>query len=490
MAMVKTRSGIFVPSDLAPTRRVNARWDAAQTTHNNYKHWANADGLSATSAASPGVRRLLRNRSRYEYDNNSYLNGMIKTLAFDCIGTGPRLQMQTGDEELDQRIEEDFNTWSDAIGFAAKLRTMRQSKARDGEVFAMFCNNPRIGVKAGGIELDLQLLETEMISASMFAIEKTRDGVPGVMETDGIILDEYFNPVTYLVLPEHPGSMGWTKSIAKYIKVPAGAMLHYFSPDRPGQTRGIPETTPALNLCAQLRRWTLATLTAAENIANITGVILSKTMPNYDGDYELESPEAMDTIELERGMFTVLPENWGIEQPKAEQPTSTYAEFKQELINEIARCLNMAYNKAAGNSSKYNYASGRLDFQTYFKFLEVERSVVNTTVADPTLHNWLDEWQYVTGLSVKSRKHTWFYDGAEHVDPQKEANATKVRLANGTTSIPREYAKRGLDWREEFTKNAEALGVTFEEYQRLVRNGIFENPLIIQEVKEDEETDR
>ena len=50
---------------------VRARYDAAITTADNVRHWANADGLSADAAASPDVRQTLRNRSRYEAANNS-----------------------------------------------------------------------------------------------------------------------------------------------------------------------------------------------------------------------------------------------------------------------------------------------------------------------------------------------------------------------------------------------------------------------------------
>ena len=45
---------------------------------------------------------------------------------------------------------------------------------------------------------------------------------------------------------------------------------------------------------------------------------------------------------------------------QAEQPTTTFAEFKHEILNKIARCLNMPFNVGAGNSSGYNYASERL----------------------------------------------------------------------------------------------------------------------------------
>ena len=45
-----------------------------------------------------------------------------------------------------------------------------------------------------------------------------------------------------------------------------------------------------------------------------------------------------------------MPGGWKMSQIEAEQPATTYAEFKREILNEIARCLNMPYNVAAGNS--------------------------------------------------------------------------------------------------------------------------------------------
>jgi len=48
-------------------RRVRAGFDSAETTDHSRCHWARAD-----AAASPEVRRTLRNRARYEVANNSY----------------------------------------------------------------------------------------------------------------------------------------------------------------------------------------------------------------------------------------------------------------------------------------------------------------------------------------------------------------------------------------------------------------------------------
>jgi capsid protein len=76
---------------------------------------------------NPEVRRILRNRARYEVANNSYAKGIALTLANDTIGTGPRLQMLTDDAEANARIEDAFEQWSRAVDLAGKHRTMRRS---------------------------------------------------------------------------------------------------------------------------------------------------------------------------------------------------------------------------------------------------------------------------------------------------------------------------------------------------------------------------
>ncbi len=61
-------------------------------------------------------------------------------------------------------------------------------------------------------------------------------------------------------------------------------MIHYFRADRPGQSRGIPEITPALPLFAQLRRYTLAVLAAAETAADFAAVLYTDAPANGEAD--------------------------------------------------------------------------------------------------------------------------------------------------------------------------------------------------------------
>ena len=46
----------------------------------------------------------------------------------------------------------------------------------------------------------------------------------------------------------------------------------------------------------------------------------------------------------------------------------------------------MPFNVAAGNSSGYNYASGRLDHQTYYRAIRIDQAHLARTVLDRPQH--------------------------------------------------------------------------------------------------------
>jgi lambda family phage portal protein len=437
--------------------RVRGRYDAAATTDENRRHWANADSLSANAANNPQVRQTLRSRARYEVSNNSYARGIVLTLANDCIGTGPRLQMLTDEAEANRVVEQEFMQWADSVGLPEKLRTMRMARAESGEVFGMLVANPRVDSQ---VKLDLRLIEADQVTTPDLIRQ------PATLSAiDGIVFDSFGNPVEYHVLKSHPGDT-LARFTLDYDRVPASSVIHYFRNDRPGQSRGIPEITPALPLFAQLRRFTLAVLAAAETAADFAAVLFTDAPANGEAD----PVEPMDLVELERRMATVLPGGWKLSQIQAEQPATTYGEFKKEILNEIARCLNMPFNVAAGNSSGYNYASGRLDHQTYYKSIRVDQDHLGLAVLDRVLRAWLDEAILISELlplwmrtaAFRDLPHQWFWDGQEHVDPAKEASAQATRLQNHTTTLAYEYARQGRDWESELRQRAKEVALMQE----------------------------
>ncbi len=436
----------------ATVRRVHvrAKFDSAQSTADNRRHWANADALSPNAAVTSAIRATIRNRSRYEAANNSYARGIVLTLANDVIGTGPRLQMllaDAGGEAANQTIEREFTAWARVVDLAGKLRTMRMARAQDGEAFAMFLTNGELN---HAVKLDLRLLEAEQVA------NPTWGGAAD--EADGIRFDAAGNPSTYTVLRQHPGSVAVLEPTAAD-QVPAAFMIHWFRADRPGQARGLPDLLPALPLFAQLRRYTLAVLGAAESAANIA--VLMKTNAPAGGEAAEVAP--MLEMEFSPNMAVFAPEGWEPSQVKAEQPTTTYADFKREILNEVARCLNMPYNVAACNSSTYNYASGKLDHQTYYKSVRVDQAHCEAVVLDRILAAWLAEAVKVYRFELPDAvPHQWFWDGNEHVDPAKEASAQATRLSSHTTTLAAEYARAGKDWEAELRQRAKEVALMKE----------------------------
>jgi len=120
----------------------------------------------------------------------------------------------------------------------------------------------------------------------------------------------------------------------------------------------------------------------------------------------------------------------------------------------------MPFNVAVGNSSGYNYASGRLDHQTYYKSIRVDQSHIDAVVLDHILRAWLNEAVLVSDLlplwmrNSPVPEHQWFWNGQEHVDPAKKANAQATRLENHTTTLAVEYARQGRDWEAELRQRA------------------------------------
>lgn len=441
---------------LWPFKHLRARYDAAQTTAENARHWAMADGLSPDAAMTPDVRRTLRNRARYEVANNSYAKGMVLTIAGDCVGTGPRLQLLTEDNETNRIVEQAFAEWVTAVDLAGKLRTLRMAKATDGEAFAVLVNNPALDHP---VKLDIRTIEADRVTSPP-------EWMGELDIVDGIELDRYGNPTAYHVMKDHPGQI--TLTSARFERIPASAVIHWYRADRAQQHRGVPEMTPALPLFAQLRRYTLAVLGAAETAADFAAVLYT----DAPAGGEATPVEPLDVIELEKRMATTLPDGWKLGQIKAEQPGTAYAEFKREILGEIGRCLQVPINVITGDSSQHNYASGRLDHQTYFKSLRIEQAHLGRVVMDRIFSAWLVEAALLRMFrlfqAIGAMPHQFFWDGIEHVDPAKEANAQATRLSSHTTTLAYEYARQGKDWEAELRQRAKEqnlmkeLGLTAE----------------------------
>lgn len=417
--------------DVKDIKFVNASYDTADTYTQNENRWKFATTTTPNQANNLDVRTTLRNRARYEFDNNTYCFGLIDTLAKDTIGTGPRLQM-IDSSELAKKLEKDWGNWVRETDYTKKLLLMRTAKARDGESFALKVNKKRL---KNPVKLFLQILECDRISSHYNS--KTT--------VDGIWLDKFGDPEAFNLLDINPSDNGGG-FIGKGKQIKAEDMLMYAHTTRAGQVRGVPEITSALQLFVQLRSFTLSVLTSAETASNFSAIMHTDATAEESDEF----PEDFAEVDLKRNTMMNLPFGWKITQLKPEQPITNFTEFRNAILNEIARCLQIPFNVASGNSSDYNYASGRLDIVNYQKSIDVERFKIDREINDPVFFDYAREWMVVHGVpeGALDLAHTWMYDGREHVDPVKNAKAQETRMLTGITNLAIECAKDGSDWEE------------------------------------------
>lgn len=384
-----------------------------------------ADGLSSAAANSYSIRKNIREKSRYEYCNNSFAKGIAWTLATDLVGTRVRIQFNTGDKRWDRFAESAVTRWMKATKLAKKLRTGRIARSVDGEAFFIKVYSPRM---RGKVKVGIRLVECDHFDDPNHYDTQNR--------ISGITIDPRDSePLSYTMMRQHPGSnfIDWN---AKTDVLSERDVFHWFRPERGGQIRGVSETCQSLTMYAQLRRWTLATLDAAETAASIAGLLETQAMPmdemglpDYDTDVE-----AFDTIAIEHGMIMNAPRGHKFSQIKAEHPTSTYNEFRNAVVGEAGRGEMLPANKARGSSEGLNYASGRLDYQTYYEYQDTERC----DLSDDGLDKFL-EWFFIEGRLIYPEfadidldelpDHEWYFDGHPHVDETKHANATTMMVA-------------------------------------------------------------
>lgn len=421
---------------------IRARYDNAYTTAENERNWAGVDVLSARSANSYWVRRQLRLRSRHEVSNNPFLYGIATNNADDMVGSGPTLQLLTSNPEYNREVERSWASWCAAVGFTQKLRGCKLAKTVDGEGFLVLKTVEDLEHPVKLYPCDL---EADQISTP--APRNLTD-----WWVDGVTLHPITGkPVQYHVLKIHPGDLLYPGlNPLAYEDLPARYVIHWFDQFRPGQVRGIPTFTSALDLFSELRSFRRATLQAAQIAADFA-VALESEMPANDEDADAEY-EPFKRVPIDRGTMSVLPAGMKPTKLGNDAPSTTYEMFQEKCLAEACRPLAYPLNLALGTSQKFNFSSAKLDHINYRAALVTERGRCEEAVLRPLFREWYTEAVLSGAIpaydGLNLPPSAWYWPGFEPLDPTVDAQADHERLSNGTLTWQEFWARRGRDWRD------------------------------------------
>lgn len=414
----------------------------------------------------------LRARTLHEIKNNPFLAGVVDTHKTDVVGPeGPSLQLTSTSDRFNREIEESWQEWfasPDVTGLTSGAESLQQD----------------IGMLWGCGEFLHQLtMDAESETALQFrtaSIHPRRlDNPAGAAWSDDIMLgvrrNRFGKPKGYFITDFNVDE-GFSPLSYNQREIPASQIIHGYKQSEPGQVRGYPWASSALQIIADLRDYDASVLRAARIAAELSVLL-------YTDHPDVTPLNVNESVEFESNVIRTMIPGWKPMQVKSEQPTTNYVDFRTERIRELGRPINMPLMMVKLDSQAHSYSSARFDGQVYNRGVKALQAFLSRKKLDRCLGMVMRESLLVKQLS-KPRKVTWKWTWpvSPHVDPQKEAQAIETLLNLGLISeydaaamIGKDYEtvteqrRRAKQLREKIDGNENSDNVDTETKEKVVR---------------------
>ena len=400
---------------------------------------------------NPYFREALRDLSINEDDENSYYTGILNTVADACIGTTPMILGQHENNIINDAIEDKWLEWCIVQSVGHALRECRRDACKTGlgilvPYIRQTVNYPiRLAFK----NVPVTDLVNPLIDDPNLDIE---DGVE--YTENGDILAVWIKDET-----DPAGS--------KRYKVPDQALVW-----RKPKTTIIPECGSAFCIFPSVRRFMKAIVRSEEFRASIPMAMELDPMV-YKPDDTMGVPDGK--FEYEPGFVPTLPPGTKLAgipiQPQGQERT----QFIELVIAAAARCKNMPKNIALGDSSNHNMASAQIDIEPWKNTVDIDRFDFEP-IPRQVYKLWYSAAQLIEGYlpreaRMAGERFTFTFNYKRlytHPDPAKKANARMTDLISGSTTLYRIHTDEGRNPRRELDTEARLLGITREEYNKML----------------------
>jgi len=452
----------------------------ASGTAKEVQNWWPSKG-SADADLLPDLA-VLRERSRDITRNNGIGAGIVQTTHDNVVGAGARLKAKPDFRALGKSRE-----WAAEWGqkTEARWRAYAETKESDaawtltfaaqtGQVFrAGLVNGEAIALplwlpwKGSTFQTRFQVVESDRLCNpdNRADTDKLRGGVE---------LDRYGRPVAYHIRKTHPGDMSWgINAPGEWERIPSetswgrARVLHIHEKERTGQTRGKPllaavlpqfrmaDTYVRTEMQAALINAFVAafmeTPLPAEDVATMLGA------DTNDAKWQDYANNQAQYIAPLRGaaIIPVMPGTKMTPWAPA-RPSDQFTAFTEAVYQHIGVGVGLPRELLLKDFSKTNYSSARASLLEAYRFFVGRRRWLTDFWLNPVYILWLEE--QVNGGFIEAPgfyenmyaygRCVWGWPPRGWVDPVKEAEATKVRMAIGISTLERECAEQGEDWED------------------------------------------
>lgn len=456
------------------TAAANA-WHASGRQAKELRDWNPALG-SADFDLSHELYNLVA-RSRDIQRNNGFASGAVQTLVDNIVGTGLRMQAKPDyqllgwtKDQADQwakQVESLWRTFADTheidaageLDFATMTQLVYRCRLYNGEGLAAI----RFLSQEPGRQwfTALQLIDPDRLSNpnNMMDTATLRQGVE---------INRRGAPIAYHIRETHPLDLPMMTMSARWQRVPARTrtgrrrMLHVFERDRVGQHRGVPVFASILSSFRMLDRYQRTELqTAVVNSLIAAFIETTASAEQLAQFFDLDFETYMNTRNqwegsLEGGAVLQMPPGDKVSPFTPNRSATAFDSFVTSTLRHISTGLNMPYELLVKDFSKTNYSSARAALLEAWRHFNGRRKWLATHWAQPIYELWLEEAinrGFIEAPDFNTLRHAytrarWIGPGRGWVDPTKEANAAKLRMETGVSTLEDECAEQGKDWEE------------------------------------------
>lgn len=384
----------------------------------------------------PTLRAQCRALERTHAPARAACHGLVANI----VGQGIALAVDSGDPQLDEKLQAVWDKWVDQCGVNGQtLYALQGMAVRDlptaGEFVWRLVTLPERAID--GVPTTAILpLESEWISDTA----TMANGDDGEQLIGGIVFDRLGRAKWYYIADPRLGV-----SSADAEKVTAALIIHGFEQTRALQARGEPWLAPVVVTMLQESRLVSAELRAAENTAAVAGVVKPKAqLPELT-----TKANGSLRLDLKPGSIGMLKPGDDFQVIQNTRPSQQISPFRQMLRGDISAALRLGQRWLDRDVSRANYSSLRADMLDSEKLLRPVREWLGHATAGRLFKAILPQLAVIAGVAItRPIGYRLIPDGQPYVDPQKDVAAAKSAIDSGLSTREAEIGARGGDLRE------------------------------------------
>lgn len=429
--------------DAGETDRLNASWRTTST---------------GTAEQTDGFYRdTLRNRSRDLERNSDMAESIILNFEKNIIGTGFKLQATTKNEELNKKIEELWKEWKKPKNcdvtaqqsFDEICRMVVRRKKIDGGIIIV-----KRYTDDGMLPFALQIREVDDLDTMM---NSSQDGKRIV---NGIEYNSYNRPIAYHLKTYDTSGLYLQKSE----RIESKDIIFLWTKRRPSQIREVSEMASTLNRIRDVNSY-MEAVAIKERVAACLSAFIKRALPT--GGYGRDSAKTVKNSSysgktLSPGMIMELNPGDDVAVVTPPGQGSSAADFIGLQQRLAGAGQGLSYEAVSRDMSQTNYSSARQGLLDDQKTYEIEQLFLVDHMLTDIYESFLISAVLSGKLIIRDfwnnqkeyLKHSWTSAGMKWIDPLKEANANKVALESGQTTLAEIAASRGSDWKDVIDQRA------------------------------------